>query len=67
MRSDPAPTQVLTSTDMPGAGWFPGERLDYVDRVFRDRDADSMSIVAVTESGDSVELSWGELEGQVAA
>jgi len=52
---------------MPGAGWLPGERLDYVDRVFRDRDADSMSIVAVTESGDSVELSWGELEGQVPA
>lgn len=100
VRSDPAPTQVLTSTEMPSAVWFPGVRLNYVDHVFRDRDADAIAIVAVlegdrrrvhrrrcgrrrpvtaqngrygylgaglTDPGDSVELSWGELEGQVAA
>src|SRR4051794_30543536 len=28
---------VLASAEMPGAAWFPGARLNYVDQVFRDR------------------------------
>jgi acetoacetyl-CoA synthetase len=67
MQSDPGPGQVLASRDMPGAQWFPGVRLNYVSHVFRDRDPDAVAVVAVTESGGSQEVTWAELEGQVAA
>ncbi|MGY1815516.1 acetoacetate--CoA ligase [Blastococcus sp. SYSU D00820] len=66
MRSDPAPGVVLASSDMPGAEWFPGVRLNYVAHVFRDRDPDAVAVVEVVESGASRSLTWAELERQVA-
>src|SRR3954447_17960262 len=36
---------VLASAEMPGAVWFPGARLNYVDQVFRDRPADGVAII----------------------
>ncbi len=61
------PAQVLTSTEMPGARWFPEVQLNYVEHVFRDRPADEVAVVAVTETGDSTELTWSELERQVGS
>src|ERR1700753_990559 len=67
VQSAPGPGQVLASRDMPGAQWFPGVRLNYVSHVFRDRDPESVAVVALTEAGGSQEVTWAELEGQVAA
>jgi len=67
MRSEPAPTTVLASAEMPGATWFPGVHLNYVSHVFRERDAGAVAVVEVTEPGASRSLTWGALEDQVAA
>jgi acetoacetyl-CoA synthetase len=61
---------ALASEAMPGAEWFPGSTLNYVDQVFTGRPADEVALVEVTEDGHSAELTWAELErrtGQVAA
>jgi acetoacetyl-CoA synthetase len=63
----PAPAEVLTSTAMPGATWFPGVTLNYVTYVFRDRDPDATAVIEVAETGASQSVSWAELERQVAA
>jgi acetoacetyl-CoA synthetase len=67
VQSDPGPGQVLASWEMPGARWFPGVKLNYVSQVFRDRDPDAVAVVALTEAGDSREVTWAELEDRVAA
>ena len=61
MRSEPAPTTVLASAEMPGATWFPGVNLNYVSHVFRERDADAVAVLEVTEPGASRALTWGAL------
>ncbi|ONM47089.1 acetoacetate--CoA ligase [Nocardia donostiensis] len=62
---------VLTSTEMPGAHWFPGTRLNYVDQVVRQFRTDRPAIIAVTESDTEEvrmqEVSWTELIDRVAA
>ncbi|MGA2827962.1 MAG: acetoacetate--CoA ligase [Streptosporangiaceae bacterium] len=67
IRSDRPPGQVVTTMDMPGAEWFPGVSLNYVAHVFRDRDPDGTAVLEVTEAGGSTEVSWAELERQVAS
>jgi acetoacetyl-CoA synthetase len=62
-----APERVLESTEMPGARWFPGVRLNYVDQVIRNARADRPAILHVTEDGHVTELSWRELLGRTAA
>ncbi len=62
----PAPETVLSARIMPGANWFPGVRLNFVDRVFAERDPTATAVISVTEPGDTETLSWAELEAQVA-
>ncbi len=59
--------RVLGKRTMPGAEWFSGARLNVVDQVFRHATADRPAIVAGNEAGTLEELSWHELERQVAA
>jgi len=61
------PGTVLESESMPGTRWFPGARLNYVDRVIRSARPDRPAIVHVSEDGTTVELSWDELLGRTAA
>ena len=61
------PEQVLANADMPGAQWFPGTRVNYVDQVVRQARADRTAIVSATEDGELTELSWDELLGRTAA
>jgi acetoacetyl-CoA synthetase len=61
------PSRALGRADMPGAEWFPGVRLNYVDQVFRHARDDNPAIIAQTEGGARTELSWSELRRQVAA
>lgn len=61
------PSEVLGRAAMPGAEWFPGAELSYVDRVFRERPAADTAIVARREGVDgSRELSWDELRATTA-
>ena len=61
--------RVLADARMPGAVWFPGARLNLVDQVMRHASAsdERSAIVGCNELGVRSELSWRELERQVAA
>ena len=61
----PAAT-ALESRRMPGARWFPGATLSYVDHVFRDRDETGVAVVSLVEGGEPAELTWAELRDRTA-
>lgn len=58
---------VLGQDGMPGAQWFPGARVNYVNQVFRHASSERPAIVFADESGFEQSLSWAELERQVAS
>ncbi|MFI2284450.1 acetoacetate--CoA ligase [Nocardia beijingensis] len=58
---------VLASAQMPGAQWFPGTRLNYVDQVIRQLHTDRPAIKAVSEDAPVREVSWAELIDHTAA
>ncbi|TFV59971.1 acetoacetate--CoA ligase [Mycobacterium sp. PS03-16] len=60
------PEVVLADADMPGARWFQGVRLNYVDQVIRQARTDRPAILYVAEGGDVTEMSWRELLDSVA-
>jgi acetoacetyl-CoA synthetase len=70
-RDDTAPRDgdagVLADASMPGAQWFPGVRLNYVDHVLRHAGRAGPAIVGVDESGARTEIGWRELPGRVGA
>jgi acetoacetyl-CoA synthetase len=55
------PNRVLDNPEMPGARWFPGVRLNYVDQIVRNARTDRPAILHVSEDGQVTELSWREL------
>ncbi|WP_280235550.1 acetoacetate--CoA ligase [Nocardia cyriacigeorgica] len=60
--------EVLAEETMPGARWFPGTRLNYVDQVVRRARADRPAIVQLSDGGEEVtEVSWTELIDRTAA
>ena len=59
--------RVLTSHAMPGASWFPGAELSYVEHVFRGRDDAAVAIVNASETQPASELTWGELRAMTAS
>ena len=59
-------SQVLAQAEMPGAQWFPGASLNYAEQALR-HDLATPAVIAVSEAGDPVELSWEQLRGQVGA
>ena len=59
--------RVLATRDLPGAVWFPGTRLNYAEHMLgRAEDADNVALVAVSQTRESSELTFGELREQVA-
>lgn len=59
---------ALEDAHMPGARWFPGAELNFVDQVLRNARGDRPAIVHVTEGdGPDLEVSWDELIGQIGA
>jgi acetoacetyl-CoA synthetase len=59
--------RVLGSREMPGAEWFPGARLNYAEHMLgRDEDADEVAVVAVSQTREPFDLTFGELREQVA-
>ncbi len=61
------PSGVLDSADMPGAQWFTGATLNYVDQVERHSHSDRSAILHVGEDGTTARLSWREMARQAAA
>jgi acetoacetyl-CoA synthetase len=58
--------EVLADRSMPGAKWFTGARINYAERVFKDREDGALAIVHASEVRDQAEVTWGELREQVA-
>jgi acetoacetyl-CoA synthetase len=58
---------VLSDRRMPGARWFEGARLNYAQNVFRNASADRPALVFQSETRPLQELSWAELQRQVAS
>lgn len=58
---------VLEHPEMPGARWFPGTKVNYVDQVVRHVRSDRPAIIHVREDGPDREVSWDELLGRAAA
>jgi len=61
------PQQALADRTMPGARWFPGAELNYVEHVFRQANPSHPALVFQSETRPLVEVSWAKLEAQVAA
>jgi acetoacetyl-CoA synthetase len=61
------PVRVLENAVMPGARWFPGVRLNYVDQIVRNARTDRPAVLHVSEDGGVTDLSWHELLGRTAA
>jgi len=59
--------QALADARMPGAQWFPGVELNYVDQVFRHATTERPAIVFRNEAGVQREIGWAELRRQVGA
>lgn len=57
--------EVLTSAEMPGAQWFTGATLNYVDQVFRHASDERPAMVVAGEDG-AVEWSWERLRSETA-
>src|SRR5690606_20962570 len=63
--TDPGPP--LADASMPGAVWFPGATLNFVEHVFRGRDPQGVAVVHVDETGARREITWAQLERDTAA
>ena len=61
------PGAVTDGAPMPETRWFEGARLNYAEHVFRDRDPDEVAIFAAAEDLPIEQVTWGDLEGRVAA
>ncbi|WP_151770064.1 acetoacetate--CoA ligase [Streptomyces abyssomicinicus] len=58
--------EVLTTRRMPGARWFPGATLNYAEHAFgRPEDADTVAVVAHSQTREPVELTFAELGERV--
>lgn len=63
-----APYQsVLEGDEMPGYKWFRGSTLNYAEHVFRNRTEAHPAIIFQSERQPLVEISWREMERQVAS
>ncbi len=60
---------VLAKRALPGAEWFPGARLNYVDQILRHvaKKADATAIIVQSETFGRSVLSWNQLAAQVAS
>ena len=59
--------RVLAEDSMPGATWFTGTTVNYAAQVFRHATPERPAIVYQGETTDLQEVSWAELEREVAA
>lgn len=60
-------SSVTNNLTMPKTRWFEGVRLNYAEHIFRNKTNKHPAIIAHSESGETKEIAWDELEGQVAS
>ncbi len=60
-------SRVLDERSMPHAEWFPGATLNFVDQIFRHASPDNPAIRFASENSPLQELSWAQLEKNVAS
>ena len=58
--------RVLGKSEMPGAEWFVGTRLNYAENLLSGRPDEALAIQHASELRELDSLSWGELRDQVA-
>jgi len=58
---------VLADATMPGATWFPGVTLNYVDQVLRHSGRSGPAIIGVEEDGTRTQIDWSQLPGRIGA
>ena len=58
---------VLADATMPGARWFPGVTLNYVDQVLRYSGRSGPAIIGVEEDGTRTQIDWSQLPGRIGA
>ena len=64
--SDSPPGTVLANREMPGADWFPDERLNFAGHLFGGRDPNQVAIRHASELRVLTDCTWGELAAQTA-
>jgi acetoacetyl-CoA synthetase len=57
--------RVLASSQMPGAKWFSGARLNYAEHVLRREQPGVDALLFVSEDAGPIGVKWEELAGQV--
>src|SRR5919199_4392117 len=67
LRASQPYTEVLSQHTMPGADWFSGAELNFAEHVFRNASSDRPAIIFQSELQSLMEVSWDELQQQVAA
>ncbi|MDV6263459.1 acetoacetate--CoA ligase [Rhodococcoides yunnanense] len=67
IRSADEPTVVLSERGMPGAQWFPGTELNYVDQVIRHARPGRAAIVHAREDGSAQTVTWARMIEQAGA
>ena len=69
VEADAQPTAILESTDMPGAAWFPGARLNYAQNLLRSarERPDDIAVIGTHESSPDTSWTWGQLAARTAA
>jgi acetoacetyl-CoA synthetase len=58
--------RVLGRSEMPGAAWFPGTRLNYAEQMLARARPGETAILHATESQPLAAMSWDQLRDQVA-
>ncbi|MFF1354656.1 acetoacetate--CoA ligase [Streptomyces sp. NPDC058297] len=58
--------EVLADARMPGATWFTGARLNFAQQCLAHATDERPALIAVSETGDAVEISWDRLTQEVA-
>ncbi|MEX2248223.1 MAG: acetyl-coenzyme A synthetase N-terminal domain-containing protein, partial [Parvibaculum sp.] len=56
---------VLRDAAMPGATWFPGARVNYIETLLSKGDGEKTAIYAASEEGAARTTSWSELKSRV--
>ncbi|WP_106498355.1 acetoacetate--CoA ligase [Lentibacillus sp. Marseille-P4043] len=56
---------VLENKEMPGAKWFPGSTLNYVEHIMRQGEPDKVAIFHESEIRPLDEMTWGTFKKQV--
>ncbi|MDQ3579904.1 MAG: AMP-binding protein, partial [Actinomycetota bacterium] len=67
IQSDSGYAGVLGRSEMPGAEWFPGARLNYAEHIFRAKDDGALAVQFAAEDRELQSWTWGELRSETAA